>query len=240
VIVDAVGQFVTPGLIDTHSHLGVYPLMDAAAHLDGNEATGPVTPEAQSADAFWPEDPGIERAVAGGVTTIQVLPGSANLIGGWAVTVKLRPALSPRQMHVPGAPDGLKMACGENPKRVYGKDRRSPMTRMGNLAVQRAAFLKAKKLQADWARWSDAESRRIVSDAKKRAAWEARREERARREAWCKEDPSRDPCAKWHEAWSSPGPEEPEPRGPLEPPGRDPGLETLAGALEGRVLVQVH
>jgi imidazolonepropionase-like amidohydrolase len=200
VIVDAVGQFVTPGLIDTHSHLGVYPLMDAAAHLDGNEATGPVTPEAQSVDAFWPEDPGIERAVAGGVTTIQVLPGSANLIGGRAVTVKLRPALSPRQMHVPGAPDGLKMACGENPKRVYGKDRRSPMTRMGNLAVQRAAFLKAKKLQADWARWSDAESRRIVSDAKKRAAWEARGEERARREAWCKEDPSRDPCAKWREA----------------------------------------
>ena len=143
--------------------------------------TEPVTPQAQTADAFWPQDPGIERAVAGGVTTIQVLPGSGNLIGGRAVTIKLRPALSPRQMHVTGAPDGLKMACGENPKRAYGKDKRAPMTRMGNLALQRAAFLKARKLQTDWARWRDAESRRIATEAKKpRPTWPGRRSARHR------------------------------------------------------------
>ncbi|AUX26060.1 uncharacterized protein SOCEGT47_066130 [Sorangium cellulosum] len=112
-----------------------------------------MTPQVQSADAFWPQGPGIERAVAGGVTTIQVLSGSGNLIGGCAVTMKLRPPLSPRQMLVTAAPAGLKMACGENPKRSYGEDKRAPMTRMGNPARQRAASLKTKKLQTDWARW---------------------------------------------------------------------------------------
>jgi hypothetical protein len=88
-------------------------------------------------------------------------------------------------MHFPGAPDGLKMACGENPKRTYGRDKRAPMTRMGNLALQRAAFLDAKKLERDWAKWRDAESRRIESQEKKRLAYEAKRTERARRKAWC-------------------------------------------------------
>jgi imidazolonepropionase-like amidohydrolase len=202
--------------------------------------TEPVTPQAQTADAFWPQDPGIERAVAGGVTTIQVLPGSGNLIGGRSVTIKLRPGLSPRQMHVAGAPDGLKMACGENPKRVYGKDKRAPMTRMGNLALQRAAFLKAKKLQTDWARWREAESRRIATEAKRRSAYHARKEERARRQAWCAEDPWRALCVKWREQWAASSLDEPEPSAPPDMPARDPGLETLAAAMEGRVLVHVH
>jgi len=239
VIIDGAGRFVTPGIIDAHSHLGVYPMPGGTGHADGNEMTDPVTPEAQSIDAFWPQDPGIERAVAGGVTTIQVLPGSGNLIGGRAVTLKLRPAPSPRQMHVPGAPDGLKMACGENPKRFYGEHKRSPMTRMGNLALQRAAFLKAKKLQADWARWGEAESRRIMGEAKGRAAVAARREERARQQAWCAEDPARAPCAKWREGWAG-RLEDPEPSAPIPGPDRSPGLETLVAVLEGRVLVHVH
>ena len=94
--------------------------------------------------------PDIERAVAGGVTTLQVLPGSGNLIGGRSVTLKLRPATTARAMHFAGAPDGLKMACGENPKRVYGAASRRPMTRMGNVALQRAAFLQATPPHRQW------------------------------------------------------------------------------------------
>jgi imidazolonepropionase-like amidohydrolase len=143
-------------------------------------------------------------------------------------------------MHVPGAPDGLKMACGENPKRVYGEDKRLPRTRMGNLALQRATFLKARKLQTDWARWIETESRRIQTEAKERAAYDAEREERARRAAWCKQDPDRSPCAKWQEMWAEGDPDEPKPTSPEALPERDPGLETLIAAMEGRVLVQVH
>jgi imidazolonepropionase-like amidohydrolase len=231
---------VTPGIIDTHSHIGVYPMPGAQAHLDGNEMTDPVTPQAQTVDAFWPEDPAIERAVAGGVTALQALPGSGNLIGGRAVTLKLRPGLSPREMHVRGAPDGLKMACGENPKRVYGANKRAPMTRMGNVAGQRAAFLKAQRLKDEWARWREAESRRIAADMKKRAEYEAKREEREKRQAYCKEeDPFREPCSKWREEWGKPL-EEPEPKEPIKPPDRDPASETLIAAMEGRVLVHVH
>jgi len=238
--VDAAGKYVTPGLIDTHSHIGVYPMPDAEAHGDGNEATDPVSAFAQTTDAFWPQDPAIERAVAGGVTTIQVLPGSANLIGGRAVSVKLRPGASAREMHVSGAPDGLKMACGENPKRVYGAGRRAPSTRMGNLAMQRAAFLKAKKLIDQWSRFRDQESKRIESDAKKRASYEAKREEQRQRDAYCRENGEPDPCESWRKAWSDSPLEAPEPSDPTQTPDRDLGLETLAAALEGRVLVHVH
>ncbi len=241
VVIDGTGKFVTPGIIDTHSHLGVYPMPNAAAHLDGNEMTEPVTPQAQSVDAFWPQDPGIDRAVAGGVTALQALPGSGNLIGGRAVTLKLRPALSSREMHVAGAPDGLKMACGENPKRVYGKDKRSPMTRMGNLALQRAAFLRAQKLQREWAKWRDAEGRRLAGASKKRAAYEAQRTERAEREAWCRgPGVGSGACSGWRKQWSEHPLEEPETTDPIPPPDRDPGTETLVAALEGRVLVHVH
>ena len=173
------GQFVTPGLIDIHSHLGVYPSPPADGHGDGNEAVSPVTAGVWAEHAFWPQDPGLERAAAGGVTTLQVLPGSANLIGGRGVTLHLRRTRGARAMRFPGAPDGVKMACGENPKRTYGA-RGGPATRMGNVAGHRAAFAAARK--------------------------------------WLAENKDRK----------------------AEAVARDLGLETLAAALEGRVLVHVH
>jgi len=148
IVINARGKYVTPGLIDAHSHLGVYPSPSVWAHSDGNEATAPTTPEVWSEHSVWPQDPGFEAARAGGVTSLLILPGSANLIGGRAVVLKNVPATSYQQMKFPGAPQSMKMACGENPKRVYGKDdKRAPATRMGNIAGTRAAFAKAKAYQ---------------------------------------------------------------------------------------------
>jgi len=143
------GAWVTPGLIDTHSHLGVYPSPGARAHSDGNEATSPSTPGVWAEHSFWPQDPGLQRALEGGVTTIQVLPGSANLVGGRGVVIHLVPTRGSRAMRLEGAPETLKMACGENPKRVYG-DKGGPSTRMGNLRGQRQAYLDAIAYKKSW------------------------------------------------------------------------------------------
>ena len=143
--VDASGKFVTPGIIDIHSHLGVYPSPSIQAHSDGNEATDPTTPEVWAEHSIWPQDPGFTRALAnGGVTSLMILPGSANLMGGRTVTLKNVPARTVQGMKFPGAPYGMKMACGENPKRVYGGKGRMPSTRMGNFAVNRQTWLDAK------------------------------------------------------------------------------------------------
>jgi imidazolonepropionase-like amidohydrolase len=148
--IDTAGRFVTPALIDTHSHLGVYPSPDAGAHADGNEMTAPTTPGVWAEHSLFPQDPGFERAVAGGVATLQILPGSANLVGGRGVVVRAIPARGGRAMRLPGAPETLKMACGENPKRVYGGKGSAPSTRMGNLRGQREAFLGAEAYLRRW------------------------------------------------------------------------------------------
>ena len=151
-VVDASGLWVTPGVIDVHSHLGNYPSPSVDAHSDGNEATAPNTAHVWAEHSVWPQDPGLVAALAGGVTTLQVLPGSANLFGGRGVTLKNVPGQSVMEMKFPGAPHGLKMACGENPKRVYGGKGREPSTRMGNVAGYRSAWIEAadynRKMQA--------------------------------------------------------------------------------------------
>jgi imidazolonepropionase-like amidohydrolase len=151
-VVDGTGKYVTPGLIDTHSHLGVYAAPATEAESDGNEATSPVTAEVWAEHSFWPQDPQIPLAIAGGITTIQALPGSANLIGGRSAVLKLVPARTVQEMKFPGARYGLKMACGENPKRVYGR-RSGPATRMGNMAGYRSAFIQAEAYRRRWDGW---------------------------------------------------------------------------------------
>lgn len=143
-VIDARGRWVTPGLIDVHSHLGVYPSPGLEGHSDGNEMVDPVTPNAWAEHAVWPQDPGLQAALEGGVTTLQILPGSGNLIGGRSVVLKNVPATHVQAMKFPGAKHGLKMACGENPKRFYGGQGRAPMTRMGNVAGIRQAFADAQ------------------------------------------------------------------------------------------------
>jgi len=142
-VVDAEGKWLTPGVIDVHSHLGVYASPGTQSHSDGNEATAPVTAEVWAEHSVWPNDPGFTTALAGGVTAMQILPGSANLIGGRGVTLKNVPGRNVMDMKFPGAPHGLKMACGENPKRVYGGRGQAPATRMGNVAGYRAAWIDA-------------------------------------------------------------------------------------------------
>jgi len=148
VTLDARGKWVTPGIIDNHSHLGAYPSPGVDAHGDGNEISGPVTAEVWVEHSVWPQDPGFTRALAGGITSLQILPGSANLFGGRGVTLKNVPARTVQAMKFPGAPYTLKMACGENPKRVYGYGRGTtpggaPYSRMGNVAGYRDAWIQA-------------------------------------------------------------------------------------------------
>jgi imidazolonepropionase-like amidohydrolase len=160
VIIDANGKWVTPGIIDNHSHLGVYPSPSVSAHGDGNEISGAVTAEVWAEHGIWPQDPGFPRALAGGVTSMQILPGSANLFGGRGVTLKNVPARTVQGMKFPDAPYTLKMACGENPKRVYGYGSGrypggAPYSRMGNVAGYRAAWAKAVEYKRKWEKYAD-------------------------------------------------------------------------------------
>jgi imidazolonepropionase-like amidohydrolase len=149
-VIDAHGQWVTPGIIDGHSHLGVYASPSVWANSDGNEATDPDTAQVWAEHSVWPQDPGFNTARRGGVTTMLILPGSANLFGGRSVTLRNVPGRTVQDMKFPGAPYGLKMACGENPKRVYGTRGRAPSTRMGNVAGYRAAWINAADYMRKW------------------------------------------------------------------------------------------
>ncbi|MDT9598280.1 amidohydrolase [Sphingosinicella rhizophila] len=152
--VDGRGKWVTPGIIDVHSHLGNYPSPGVEAHQDGNEVTGAVHADVWAEHSVWPQDPGFSRALAnGGITALQILPGSANLFGGRSVTVKNVPGRTMQQMKFPGAPYGLKMACGENPKRVYGGRNQMPGTRMGNVALMRQTWIRAADYKKRWDRY---------------------------------------------------------------------------------------
>jgi imidazolonepropionase-like amidohydrolase len=152
--IDGTGKWVTPGVIDIHSHLGDYPSPGVEGNSDGNEATGPVRPEVSAEHSVWPQDPGFSRAlINGGVTTLQILPGSANLFGGRSVVLKNVPARTVQGMKFPGAPYGLKMACGENPKRVYGSKGNMPQTRMGNIALTRQTWINAQNYKRKWEKY---------------------------------------------------------------------------------------
>jgi len=189
-VIDAQGKYVTPGIIDIHSHLGDYPSPSVDALSDGNEATSPSRPEVWAEHSVWPQDAGFSRALAGGVTALHVLPGSANLLGGRGTTLKPVYGVSVQAMKFPGAPYSLKMACGENPKRVYGGRNQMPQTRMGNIAYARQV-------------WSDA------------ATYKRKWEDYGRR--------AREGGAK-----------------PSDAPRRELDKDTLAGVLNGEILIQNH
>lgn len=142
VVVDATGKWLTPGIIDPHSH--------SALDSDVNEATSPVTPSMMMIDAFDNRDAALYQALAGGVTTELLLHGSANMIGGQAVVIKNKFGLSRDAMLFPNAPRSIKFASGENPKRVYGSRNQLPSTRMGNFEIMRQSFENAKSYMATW------------------------------------------------------------------------------------------
>ena len=143
-VIDASDKWVTPGIIDIHSHMGVYPAPGVSTSSDGNEATSPVTADVWAEHSIWVQDPQYALALKGGVTAFHILPGSANLIGGRGVTVKNLQRNTINSMKFPDAPHSLKMACGENPKRVYGNRQQAPSTRMGNAAGYRKSWIQAE------------------------------------------------------------------------------------------------
>lgn len=143
VVIDGKGKWVTPGIIDIHSHLGVFSSPGVPSMRNGNEKTAKNTAEVWAEHSIWPQDPGFEQARRGGVTTLAILPGSANLFGGRSVTIKNVPAVSVQAMKFPDARYGAKMACGENPI-TYAARGNDPFTRMGNMAGFRSAFIDAQ------------------------------------------------------------------------------------------------
>lgn len=152
-IVDLSGRYVMPGIVDPHSHLGVGGWPQSPATNDVAETSDPITPHARVADAYNTDDPAIRRVVAAGVTTVQVFPGSSNIVGGEGAVIKLKPGRPYAEVAFPGAPRLMKMAVGENPKGFYGRQNRSPVTRMGTMALLREAFTRAKEYRERWDAW---------------------------------------------------------------------------------------
>lgn len=151
--IDARGGFVTPGLVDVHSHLGdfaaPYTLRDEKVS-DVNEESSPNSAEVWALHSIRVQDPQFARVRAGGVTTLQVLPGSSDLFGGRGVVLKNVPAVTVQQMEFPGAMPSLKMACGENPKYTFGDKGQFPSSEMGDVAGYRQAWIEASEYRRRW------------------------------------------------------------------------------------------
>jgi len=145
-VVDAGGKYVFPGFIDAHSHIGIFEEAVGEIGEEGNEWTEPVTPQLRAIDAINPGDKAFEDAVMGGITCVFTGPGSANVIGGQSVVMKTYGKIIDHM--VVKEPAGLKVAFGENPKRVYGDQKKMPATRMGTAALLRDALVEAQNYKA--------------------------------------------------------------------------------------------
>lgn len=152
-IIDATGEYVSPGLINPHSHTGIYPLLGMQGNQDLSEVQGNIHSGIRSLDAVDTDDPEIARAVSGGVTTLQLLPGSDNNIGGFTTVIKLNGATRIEDALFPGAPLGMKWAWGENPKTQNTQGH--PATLMGEAAMLRQRLLDAQHYAAKWKEWED-------------------------------------------------------------------------------------
>ncbi|GAA1343512.1 amidohydrolase [Arthrobacter roseus] len=141
-VVDGAGKWLLPGFIDAHVHLGMHPEGEDGSNSDVNEMTDPVMAGVRAIDAVDPYDPGFDEALAGGITTVNVNPGSGNPIGGLAVAIHTFGHYIDDM--VLRFPSGLKSALGENPKRVYGEKKQTPSTRLGTAMVIRKAFMDAQ------------------------------------------------------------------------------------------------
>ncbi|VAX20500.1 hypothetical protein MNBD_NITROSPINAE04-470 [hydrothermal vent metagenome] len=135
------GKTVSPGLIDAHTHLGVYAEGSGEMGEDGNEMVDPVTPHVRAIDSIDPSDKAFEEAAEAGITSVMITPGSANVIGGTVCVCKTFGRMVDDMVIAENI--GQKMATGENPKRVYGSAKKAPMTRMGIAAVLRSALVEA-------------------------------------------------------------------------------------------------
>lgn len=171
-IIDARGRWVTPGLIDPHSHDGTYVVPLTSIDRDASDVSE--MSDWNAADiwiehAINPQDPAFALALAGGVTTLQVLPGSSPLIGGRSVVLKPVSANTAAAMKFPGAPAGLKMACGENPKTTGAENKRGPTSRAGEIALLRRALFDAQDYIRDRQHAGDGHGRPPTRDLKKEA-----------------------------------------------------------------------
>jgi imidazolonepropionase-like amidohydrolase len=143
---DAAGQWLLPGFIDAHVHLGMHPEGENGSTSDVNEMTDPIMAAVRAIDAVDPFDIGFDDALAGGVTTVNVNPGSGNPVGGLAVALHTHGRYIEEM--VLRSPSGLKSALGENPKRIYGERKQTPSTRLGTAMVIRKAFMDARNYMA--------------------------------------------------------------------------------------------
>lgn len=144
-VIDAAGGYITPGLIDCHTHICNFcePRTNPGTRMDGNEGSDPITPHLRALDAVNPWDWAIEPVRKAGFTTVYSLPGSGNIIGGQGIAIKLR-GRTAEEMAIPGT-EAMKFALGENPKRFHGlEQKRMPWTRMGTAALLRETLFKAK------------------------------------------------------------------------------------------------